>query len=83
MNSRKTKSSNPSSGFGSSKPKSRSDAPSSHSREGIMRQDEVELGYHHHDPLDLEASSGKSEHISREAYHVERQTMPWASTQRL
>ncbi|KAL9622530.1 MAG: hypothetical protein Q9204_008021 [Flavoplaca sp. TL-2023a] len=83
MNSRKTKSSNPSSGFGSSKTKSRDDAPSSHSQEGIMRHDEVELEYHNPGQLDLEASSGKSENISREAYHVERQTMPWAFAQRL
>ena len=48
-----------------------------------MWQDEVELEYHNPGPLDLEASSGKSEHINREAYHVERQTMPWASAQRL
>ncbi|KAL8880640.1 MAG: hypothetical protein Q9192_007976 [Flavoplaca navasiana] len=83
MNSRKTKSSNPSSGFSNFKTKSRGDVPSSHSREGIMRQDEVELEYNNPGALDLEASSGKSEHISREAYHVERQTMPWASAQRL
>ncbi|KAI4261924.1 MAG: hypothetical protein L6R42_002885, partial [Xanthoria sp. 1 TBL-2021] len=83
MTSRKTKTSNPSSAFGNSRPKPGGNAPSEHSREGIIRQDEVELEYHNRGQLDLEESIGKSENISRDAYHVERQTMPWASAQRL
>lgn len=83
MTSRKTKPSDPSSAFGNSKPKSGGNAPSEHSREGIIRQDEVELEYHNCGPLDLEESLGRSENISRDAYHMERQTMPWASAQRL
>ncbi|KAL8756592.1 MAG: hypothetical protein Q9199_002821 [Rusavskia elegans] len=79
MTSRKTKTSNPSSAFGNSRPKPGGNAPSEHSREGIIRQDEVELEYHNRGQLDLEESMGKSENISRDAYHVERQTMPWAA----
>ncbi|KAL8684196.1 MAG: hypothetical protein Q9224_006528 [Gallowayella concinna] len=72
-----------SSGFHISKSKSGDKPLSEHSREGIMRQDDVELQYQSRGPLDLEESMSKPEHMSRDAYHVERQTMPWASARRL
>ncbi|KAL8679456.1 MAG: hypothetical protein Q9186_004286 [Xanthomendoza sp. 1 TL-2023] len=82
--SRRNKPSNdPSSGFRISKPKSGDKPLSEHSREGIMRQDDVELQYQSRGPLDLEESMSKPEHMSQDAYHVERQTMPWASARRI
>ncbi|KAL8646372.1 MAG: hypothetical protein Q9226_006885 [Calogaya cf. arnoldii] len=81
MTSRRNKPSDPSSAFGNSKPKSGGNVPSEHSREGIIRQDEVELEYHNRASSVLE--EGKLDSISRDAYRVERQPMPWASAQRL
>ena len=81
MTSRRNKPSDPSFAFGNSKSKSRGNASSEHSREGIIRQDEVEVAYHNRPPSVLE--EGKADSISLDAYRVERQTMPWASDQRL
>ena len=67
-----------SSSFGISKPKA-SHASSSQSREGIIRQDEVELEYRNREPSDLEKSGNNGQY----AYRIEQQATPWASTQRL
>ena len=76
---KKSKPTGASTSFGISKQKSgqaSSILHSKHSREGIMRQDEVELEYHTRDPAHLEeGSEDPGQNLSRDAYHVEQQTM--------
>ncbi|KAL9007933.1 MAG: hypothetical protein Q9173_006892 [Seirophora scorigena] len=72
-----TKPSGGSSSFGVPKSK-----PSlTHSREGIMRQDEVELEFRDRGVADEEEAVANAGHISQDAYHIEQKTMPWASSQ--
>ena len=59
-----------SSSFGIYKPKA-SHASSSQSRDGIMRQDEVELVYQSREPSDLEEALGKAGNISHNTYRFE------------
>lgn len=81
-----TKPSGASSSYVMSKPKSSHiprDLHGKESREGIMRQDEVELEYHTHDSLALEEGSEHRGTISKDAYGVEQRTMPWAASNRI
>ncbi|KAI4189306.1 MAG: hypothetical protein LQ348_003815 [Seirophora lacunosa] len=71
-----------SSSFGVPKSK-RSLAHSEHSREGIMRQDEVEVEFRDRGVADEEEAVVNAGYISQDAYHIEQKTMPWASSQRL
>ena len=59
------------------------DSQSKTSREGIMRQDEIELEFHDNSPASLEDGLNDSGHISKDAYKAEQNTMPWASSNRL
>ena len=76
-----------SSSYAMSRPKAShplgSDTHSKASREGIMRQDEVELEFHDNAPANLEDGHNTRGHISKDAYQVEQNTMPWASTNRI
>ncbi|KAI4113136.1 MAG: hypothetical protein LQ345_005818 [Seirophora villosa] len=79
------KTSKPSGGsFSFGVPKSKpSLAHSEHSREGIMRQDEVELEFRDRGVADEEEAVVNAGYISQDAYHIEQKTMPWASSRRL
>lgn len=48
-----------------------------------MRQDEVQLEFHDREKVDEEEVVANAGHISRDAYHVEQKTMPWASSRRI